>query len=169
FTGSTAVGRQVMRAAAENLTPVTLELGGKSPAIVAPGYDVGHAVERILFGKCLNAGQTCIAPDYVLLPEGSEEAFVTAARVFVARRYPRLPENPDYSAIISPRHHERLLACLADAASKGARVIPLAESDCAARKLAPAIVLGARDDMRIVQDEIFGPVLPIVSYRSEEH
>src|SRR5262249_3769710 len=108
FTGSTAVGRDVMRAAAENLTPVTLELGGKSPAIVGRGIDVAEAADRIMFGKCLNAGQTCIAPDYALVPEERIDAFVAAARSSVERMYPQLSKNAQYSSIVNARHRERL-------------------------------------------------------------
>ena len=108
FTGSTEVGRHVMRAAAENLTPVTLELGGKSPAIIGPECKIEEAAEKILFGKCLNAGQTCIAPDYVLLPRAQEQAFAAAAARVVARLYPTLARNPDYTSIVNPRHIDRL-------------------------------------------------------------
>ena len=108
FTGSTGVGRHVMRAAADNLTPVTLELGGKSPAIVGRGFPVAEAASRILFGKCLNAGQTCVAPDYVLVPEESVDAFVEARARAVASLYPTLAANPDYTAIVDDRHRERL-------------------------------------------------------------
>ena len=125
FTGSTAVGRLVMKAAAENLTPVTLELGGKSPAIIAPDYPVAKAAERILAGKCLNAGQTCIAPDYLFLPEGEAENFIAAARKIVAASYPDLQRNPDYSAVINTRHTARLQGYLEDAAAQGAHIVPL--------------------------------------------
>src|SRR4029453_3003464 len=108
FTGSTAVGREVMRAAAENLTPVTLELGGKSPAIVGRSIGIAEAADKIMFGKCLNAGQTCVAPDYVLVPDERVEEFVAAARASVARMYPRLAGNPQYSSIVNARHRERL-------------------------------------------------------------
>ncbi|MCC6534531.1 MAG: coniferyl aldehyde dehydrogenase [Burkholderiales bacterium] len=166
FTGSSAVGKQVMHAAAENLTPVTLELGGKSPAIVAPGYDIARAAERIMVGKCMNAGQTCIAPDYVLLPRGSEAQFTAAARAFVARAYPRLDANPDYSAIVDEGHYRRLASYVEEARGLGAEVVELAQvaAVSTARKMAPALVLGATDAMRIMRDEIFGPLLPLVPY-----
>ena len=167
FTGSTAVGREVMRSAAENLTPVTLELGGKSPAIVGRGMPVEEAAGRILFGKCLNAGQTCVAPDYVLVPEERVDAFVEAARAAVSRMYPALRDNRDYTAIISARHRERLAGYLDEARRGGARVVELAgagEDLAASRKLAPTLVLGADERMRLMQDEIFGPILPVVPY-----
>lgn len=168
FTGSTAVGREVMRAAAANLTPVTLELGGKSPAIVAPGFSPYEAADKIMYGKCANAGQTCVAPDYVLVPAGTEQAFVEAARAAVARLYPALATNPDYSAVVNERHFRRLAGYLDEAKAAGATVLeinPAGERlDPAARKLAPALVLGAGDGLRLMQEEIFGPILPVVPY-----
>jgi acyl-CoA reductase-like NAD-dependent aldehyde dehydrogenase len=167
FTGSTAVGRHVMRAAAENLTPVTLELGGKSPAIVGPECNIQEAADKILFGKCLNAGQTCIAPDYVLLPRAQEQAFATAAQRSVATMYPTLARNPDYTSIVNPRHLERLDGYLADAAARGASVLPISpagESLAGTGKLAPTLIANVNDEMRVMQDEIFGPILPLVPY-----
>lgn len=171
FTGSTAVGRHVMRAAAENLTPVTLELGGKSPAIIAPDYPIAKAAARIMAGKCLNAGQTCIAPDYLLLPAGEEGSFIAAARAIVAASYPDLARNPDYSAVINAHHANRLRHYLVDAAAKGAQIIPLADlpkRDGAPQHLAPTLVLQPDDGMLIMQDEIFGPLLPIMTYKRIE-
>ena len=169
FTGSTAVGRHVMRAAAENLTPVTLELGGKSPAIVAPEFSIERAAGRILLGKCLNAGQTCIAPDYVLVPEGMEQAFVAAARACVSRMYPQILSTPDYSSIVSDRHYERLTGYIDDARAQGAKVESLAAQgeapDPASRRIPPMALTGVNDRMRVMQDEIFGPLLPVVGYR----
>ena len=167
FTGSANVGRLVMQAAAANLTPVTLELGGKSPAIIGPECAITEAAEKILFGKCVNAGQTCIAPDYVLLPRGKEAAFIVAAKEVVASLYPTLGNNADYTSIVNRRNLERLQNILADAASKGASVVPLAnlnENLDDAQKLAPTIVHDVNEEMRIMQDEIFGPILPLVSY-----
>jgi coniferyl-aldehyde dehydrogenase len=167
FTGSTAVGRHVMRAAAENLTPVTLELGGKSPAIVGRDIDVAQAADRIVFGKCLNAGQTCIAPDYALVPRDRIDAFCSAAAATVARMYPRLLGNPDYSAIIDDRHRARLAGYLEEARARGARVIelnPAGEDFAASPKMAPALVLDAPGDSRLMTEEIFGPLLPVVGY-----
>ncbi|MCY7386567.1 MAG: coniferyl aldehyde dehydrogenase [Burkholderiales bacterium] len=167
FTGSTEVGKQVMRAAAENLTPVTLELGGKSPAIIGPECKIDEAAEKILFGKCLNAGQTCIAPDYVLLPRAQEQAFAKAAQSVIARLYPTLANNPDYTSIVSPRHVERLTGYLHDAAARGAMVLPISpvgESLEGTQKIAPTLVANVNDDMRVMQEEIFGPILPLVPY-----
>jgi acyl-CoA reductase-like NAD-dependent aldehyde dehydrogenase len=169
FTGSTSVGRHVMKAAAENLTPVTLELGGKSPAIIGPEANLEEAVQKIIFGKCLNAGQTCIAPDYVLLPRGQEAKFIDAAKRAVAAQYPTLAKNTDYTSIINVRHLERLHDYLVDAASKGASIVPISPSNEAlddTQKIAPTVVHGVSDNMRIMQDEIFGPLLPLVPYSS---
>jgi len=167
FTGSTSVGRHVMKSAAENLTPVTLELGGKSPVIVADDFPIALAADRILFGKCLNAGQTCIAPDYLLIPQGKEAAFADAAQAAVARLYPTLKNNPDYTAIVNERHHHRLTGYLDEASARGARLQvlnPANEDLTGTRKLAPTLVTGTDDSLRMMQDEIFGPILPIVPY-----
>jgi coniferyl-aldehyde dehydrogenase len=165
FTGSTAIGRQVMRAASEHLTPVTLELGGKSPAIVAPGFPIDVAARRIIWGKCINAGQTCIAPDYVIVPEQQLEAFVDVARDEVRRLYPGGVATDDYSAVINARHYRRLQEYVEDAVGKGARLVPLANGQSAdTRKLPPTIVTGVDDGMRLMQEEIFGPLLPVRTY-----
>ncbi len=167
FTGSTAVGREVMRAAAGNLNPVTLELGGKSPAIVGDDFPIDLAAERILFGKCLNSGQTCIAPDYVMVPREKTDAFVEAARAAVARLYPTLLRNPDYTSIINERHHQRLVKLVEEARSRGAKIIdlaPAAEDLTGSAKLAPTLLTGVDDGMRVMQEEIFGPLLPVISY-----
>jgi coniferyl-aldehyde dehydrogenase len=170
FTGSTRVGKLVMKAAAENLVPVTLELGGKSPAIVGEGFSIAQAAQKIMMGKCFNAGQTCIAPDYVLLPKGRADAFVDECKAAVAAMYPTLKSNPDFTAIINDRQYERLQACLADARERGAKVVELnpakEELDPKARKLAPHLVLDAKDDALLMQDEIFGPILPIRTYET---
>ena len=167
FTGSTRVGHDIMRMAADNLTPVTLELGGKSPAIVGPDYPLEKAAERIMVGKLMNAGQTCIAPDYVLVPAGREQAFIAAARAVVAKCYPALATTPDYTAIVNDRHYQRLLGYVADAQAKGASIEPLstAAADAARRKLPPLALLNVDDGMQVMQDEIFGPLLPVLPYR----
>jgi coniferyl-aldehyde dehydrogenase len=166
FTGSTAVGRHVARAAAENLTPVTLELGGKSPALFAPDADLDAAAPRLAVGKLLNAGQTCIAPDYALVPRANVDAFVAAIRAAVAKLYPTIGANPDYTSIVSDRHYARLARLVADARDKGAAVIEMRPGDGAreARKLAPTLIVGADDDMAVMREEIFGPLLPIETY-----
>ncbi|KFE45820.1 coniferyl aldehyde dehydrogenase [Pseudomonas syringae] len=163
FTGSTSIGRQVMRAAAENLTPVTLELGGKSPAIVSADVPLKDAAERIAFGKTLNAGQTCVAPDYVLVPEDRVEGFVEAYRQAVRGFYPTLTDNPDYTAIINQRQLTRLNGYLEDASRKGARVIALYDQG-QDRRMPFSLLLDVSDDMLVMQDEIFGPLLPIIPY-----
>ena len=164
FTGSTPIGRVVMAAAARNLTPVTLELGGKSPAIVAPGFDIATAAQRITFGKLANAGQTCIAPDYVLLPRGQEQAFLDAVRAQAAKFYGDAA-SPDYASIAHERHYGRLQALVEDARAKGARIEALMpEGDADGRRMAPVAVLGATSAMRVMQEEIFGPILPVIPY-----
>ncbi|EJM28875.1 MULTISPECIES: coniferyl aldehyde dehydrogenase [Pseudomonas] len=164
FTGSTSVGRHVMRAAAENLTPVTLELGGKSPAIVSHDVPLKDAAERIAFGKTLNAGQTCVAPDYVLVPEERIGGFVEAYRQAVRGFYPTLADNPDYTAIINERQLARLNSYLSDATSKGALLIPLFDQG-QGRRMPHSLLLNVSDEMTVMQDEIFGPLLPIVPYQ----
>jgi coniferyl-aldehyde dehydrogenase len=166
FTGSTAVGHHVMRAAAANLTPVTLELGGKSPAIVGPGARFEHAVERIMFGKLVNAGQTCIAPDYVLLPRARVAEFIDTASRTVARMYPQLAEGGQYSSIVSDRQYQRLVGLRDGAVAAGASVHPLsASSEDAARRLLPPQLLGnVTDEMAVMREEIFGPLLPLLPY-----
>jgi coniferyl-aldehyde dehydrogenase len=168
FTGSTAVGRKVALAAAANLTPVTLELGGKSPALIAPDANFESAVPRLAMGKFLNAGQTCIAPDYVLAPVDRVDSLVESIRESVAELYPALADNQDYTSIVNEAHYSRLTALIDDAVAKGARALSLVREDAAqperARKLAPTLLLDVREDMRAMQEEIFGPVLPIETY-----
>jgi len=168
FTGSTAVGRIVAQAAAANLTPTTLELGGKSPCIVDATCDLDEATIKIAHGKLLNAGQTCIAPDYVLLPRGQEAAFGAAFARAVDRLFPTIAGNPDYAAIISPRHHERLQAMLRAAEAGGARLQVLggglAASHAASRQMVPVLVYGAAADSTLLNEEIFGPILPVLPY-----
>lgn len=170
FTGSTAVGRIVAKAAAANLTPTTLELGGKSPCIIDASCDLDRAAIKIAHGKLLNAGQTCIAPDYVLLPRGREAAFGEAFAKAVAKLFPTIAGNPDYAAIISPRHHERLQALLAQAEGEGARLQVLnpgaAAGAPASRQMAPVLVFGAAVDSKLLNEEIFGPILPVLPYDS---
>jgi len=168
FTGSTAVGHHVMRAAAANLTPVTLELGGKSPAIVGPGARLEHAVERIVFGKLVNAGQTCIAPDYVLVPRAQMAQFVGAARDMVGKLYPNLRLQQQYSSIVSDRQYERLARLRDEAVAAGATLEPMSDAHDipAKRLLAPVMLTNVNDRMAVMQDEIFGPLLPVLPYDS---
>ncbi|MEI7784816.1 MAG: aldehyde dehydrogenase family protein, partial [Betaproteobacteria bacterium] len=169
FTGSGATGRAVMANAARNLTPVTLELGGKSPAIVGPDYPVRTAAERILWAKMFNAGQICTSVDYVFLPESAVDEFVAHCRQLVAQRYPDLGSE-DYTAIIDERSYARLQQTLQDARDKGAQLIELAPTPGLhpQRKFPPHLVLRPSEDMLLSQREIFGPILPIRTYRSRE-
>ena len=165
FTGSTAVGRRIARAAAENLTPVTLELGGKSPAVFDEDADLDTSALRLMTGKLLNAGQTCIAPDYALVPRSRVSAFADAVRGAVAKLYPAIAENRDYSAIVNDRHYARLQALVQDARQRGADILALGpESAPELRKLPPMLILNANDSMAVMQEEIFGPLLPVEAY-----
>ncbi|MFJ7797113.1 coniferyl aldehyde dehydrogenase [Pseudomonas sp. NPDC096950] len=169
FTGSTSVGKHIMRAAAQNLVPVTLELGGKSPVIISRSAPLQTAVQRILTVKTFSAGQICLSPDYVLVPEDALEAFVALAKSAIAQMYPSLKDNQQYTSIINPANFERLQSYLSDARAKGAKVIeinPLNEdlSDSQLRKIAPTLVVDVTDDMLVLQEEIFGPILPIKTY-----
>ncbi|WP_419811170.1 coniferyl aldehyde dehydrogenase [Bacterioplanoides sp.] len=171
FTGSTQVGRIVMRAAAENLTPVTLELGGKSPAIIHDSFPIEEAAKRIAFGKGLNAGQVCVSPDYILVPKNKVAAFARAFTEQFSTHYPTLRDNPDYTAIITERQRDRLLDNLNDAREKGATVEvinPANENFDGTRKLPMHLVTETTSDMRVMQEEIFGPILPIIGYDSLE-
>jgi coniferyl-aldehyde dehydrogenase len=168
FTGSTRVGKAVMRAASENLVPVTLELGGKSPAIVGPDFNTRVAAERIMAGKTYNAGQTCVAPDYAMVPAGKRDAFVDECRASVSRMFPTLEKNPDYTTIVNDRHYERVRSYVDDARSRGAKVVELNPAgeplDPTSRKMAPVLVLDPTEEMLCVQEEIFGPILPVLTY-----
>jgi len=172
FTGSTAVGRKVAQAAAANLTPVTLELGGKSPAVFDATADFASSVPRLMVGKLLNAGQTCIAPDYALVPAARLDEFIAAATATVHDLYPQVSTNPDYTSIVNARHFARLTGLLDDARSKGARIMPLGEAgagtDAAPRRLVPTLVVDVTDDMAIMREEIFGPLLPIETYSTPD-
>jgi coniferyl-aldehyde dehydrogenase len=169
FTGSTPVGRAVMKAASANLVPVTLELGGKSPVVVGKGSSLERAAASIAFGKLANGGQICVAPDYALVPEKEVEAFLAAYDRAVRSLYPDGPASGDFTSVINERHYGRLRALLDEARAKGARVIEVGANPEAARSrphtLAPTVVLGASDDTGLLNEEIFGPVLPIVPYR----
>ncbi|WP_425056801.1 coniferyl aldehyde dehydrogenase [Pseudomonas abyssi] len=167
FTGATSIGRHVMRAAADNLTPVTLELGGKSPAIVSADVPLADAAERIAFGKGVNAGQTCVAPDYILCPRGRVEELTQALHTQFAQMYPNLRDNADFTQVINPRQYQRLQSYLNDAEEKGARILPINpgnEDLSGTRIIAPTLLLDVNDDMKVMQDEIFGPLLPILPY-----
>jgi coniferyl-aldehyde dehydrogenase len=170
FTGSTAVGRAVMRAASENLVPVTLELGGKSPAIVSRGWADNRTARSIAFGKLANAGQTCIAPDYAMVHADEVKAFAAAYHQATDALYPDGPASDDYTSIINDRHFDRLRRLIDDARAKGALIAEVGKHPESARgrahTLAPVLVLGATDNMAIMQEEIFGPVLPVLTYNT---
>ncbi len=166
FTGSTAIGREVAKAAAGNLVPVTLELGGKSPAIIDASADLSIAAPRIATAKLFNAGQTCIAPDYLLVERGREEDVANAILSAAAAQYPAGAASPAMTGIINGRHYERLQALLEDAAAKGARSLGSGTRNASSsqdRRMNLTVLLGVTDDMRVMQEEIFGPILPIVS------
>ncbi len=173
FTGATSIGRRVMMAASENVVPVTLELGGKSPVVMAPDADVERTAAVMMFGKTLNAGQFCVAPDYLFVPEGSEAAFMAASQRAVERMFPSILDNDDYTSIINDRHHRRLMGYLADAQARGAEVVTLGspDEDFANQdhhKIPPTLLFGVDDSMEVARDEVFGPLLPVLPYRRIE-
>lgn len=172
FTGSTAVGRKVMAAAAQNLTPVTLELGGKSPVIVGESADLRRAADRIATGKFFNAGQTCIAPDYVLIHESKRDAFVSLLRQQIGERYGVGNGYQDYTSIINDAQHDRLAGLVSDARARGHALIPLLEmkqaSPSRVRLMEPTVVLEPTQDSAVMREEIFGPILPVISYRTTD-
>ncbi len=169
FTGSTRVGKIVMRAAAENLTPVTLELGGKSPLIIDEGYPLGRSMDILTLGKTTNAGQTCVAPDYAFVHESQRDELVRRFQETIAKCYPSVAQSDDYSGIASERHHARLRAWIEDAREKGATIVecnPGGDSEEELeRKIPPTLILDPTEDMTVLQEEIFGPLLPIKTYR----
>ncbi|MGB6910948.1 MAG: coniferyl aldehyde dehydrogenase [Methyloceanibacter sp.] len=170
FTGSIPVGRAIMRAASDNLVPVTLELGGKSPVIVERGASSPTAVRRIAYGKLANGGQTCVAPDYALLPDDEIEDFVATYKQEVEKLYPDIASNPDYTWIVNDQHFARLSSLVENARAKGARVIELGTRPAASqsRLFPPVLLLDVTDEMDAMKEEIFGPILPIVPYRALE-
>ena len=170
FTGSGQTGKSVMAAAAANLCPVTLELGGKSPGILLDDFPLRTAAERLLFGKCFNAGQVCTTVDHLYVPEGKVTAFVDMAKTIIAGRYPTL-DTPDYTSIIDDRAFNRIVNALQDAKDRGATLVPLIPGkawDKKTRKIAPHVVLNAPEDCELRTREIFGPVLPVIGYTNIE-
>ena len=167
FTGSPAIAPHVMRAAATHLTPVTLELGGKSPALVAPGADLAAAARAIAHGKAFNGGQICVSPDYALVPEARVDEFASLVASAFQVLYPDVRGDANYTSIISTRQHARLLELLADARARGARVT-VAGPEGAARRMPLHVITGVREDMRIAREELFGPLLPVIGYRTLE-
>ena len=173
FTGGTAIAKHVMKAASENLVPLTLELGGKSPVVVGKSSNISSAAVRVMQGKTMNAGQICLAPDYALVPKDKVEEFVKESIKAVSSMYPSLKDNDDYTSIINERHFERIKSYLDDAKDKGAELIEINPSDedfsqQPHYKIPPTLVLNPSDDMKLMQEEIFGPVLPIKSYEKVE-
>lgn len=174
FTGATSIAHHVMRAAADNLVPLTLELGGKSPVVLGKSADLEKAASRIMAGKTLNAGQICLAPDYAFVPEDKTGEFVGAAQAAVGKMFSDgLKDNDDYTSIVNQRHYERLNSYLDDARSKGAEVVEINPqnenfSQQPHHKMAPHLVLNPTDDMKVMQDEIFGPILPVKSYKDSK-
>jgi coniferyl-aldehyde dehydrogenase len=173
FTGATSIGKHVLRAAAENLVPVTLELGGKSPTIISRSADFKDAVAKTVIGKLLNGGQLCVAPDYVFVPQESMDAFISVAKAVVAGFFPTLKDNPEYTSIISGRHFERLQGYLSEARKAGVELIELnaaAEdfSEGHRNKIVPTLLRDPDDHLQVMQDEIFGPLLPIIPYATLE-
>jgi coniferyl-aldehyde dehydrogenase len=169
FTGATGIAKHILHAAAEHLVPVTLELGGKSPVIVGQSADIARTTTRVATGKMLNAGQICLAPDYMLVPEAQEGAVIEGLKQAATAMYPTLLANPDYTSVINDRHHQRLTDWIEDARAKGATidVVNPANEDFGAsnsRKMPLTIVTDVTDDMTLMQEEIFGPVLPIRRY-----
>jgi len=171
FTGATGVAKHVMRAAAENLVPLTLELGGKSPVIIGKSADMAVTAARVMNGKTLNAGQICLAPDYVLTPADKLEDFIGEAGKSVKKMFPTIKDNPDYTAIVAQRHYDRIMGYVEDARSKGARIVELKPegedfSQQEHRKIPPTLIIDPTDDMKVMQEEIFGPVLPVKTYKT---
>lgn len=168
FTGSTTVGRHVMKAAAENLTPVTLELGGKSPVIIDDDFPMEEAARRICYGKSLNAGQTCIAPDYILVKHTRKEDFISAYKKIFQTMYPVINNNPDYTSIINTRHYLRLNSILEDAKSNGAHIVPCHDEEVSdgSRRMPPSLIIEPTENMTVCQQEIFGPLLPVIGIDS---
>ncbi len=171
FTGATAIAHHIMRGAAENLVPVTLELGGKSPVLVSDTADMGKTAARVMTGKTLNAGQICLAPDYVMVPEGKVDDFVEEASKITTDMFPTLKDNNDYTSVVNQRHYDRLQSYLADAREKGAKIVEInpADEDFSQQphhKIPPTIIVEPTDDMKVMQEEIFGPILPVKSYKT---
>ena len=170
FTGGTSIAKHVMKAASENLVPLTLELGGKSPVIVGKNAKIKDTAQRVMQGKTMNAGQICLAPDYALVPEEKVEEFVKASVEVTSEMYPEMKDNDDFTSIINQRHFDRIQGYIEDAKEKGAEVVEINPSNedftqQPHHKIPPTIVLNPSDDMKIMQEEIFGPVLPVKTYK----
>lgn len=173
FTGATSIGKHVMRAASENLVPVTLELGGKSPVVISETSDTKISSKRIMAGKTMNAGQICLAPDYVMLPKNKLDQFVSDAKDNISNMFPTIKDNDDYTSIINERHYNRLRSYLSEAKQKGCEIIEInpADEDFEQQehyKIPPTLLINPNDDLKVMQEEIFGPILPIKTYDSFE-
>ena len=171
FTGGTSIAKHVMKAASENLVPLTLELGGKSPVVIGRNAKVKDAAQRVMQGKTMNAGQICLAPDYALVPEDKVDEFVKASVDVTSEMYPDMKDNDDFTSIINQRHFDRIQGYLEDAKEKGAEIVEINPSNedfsqQPHHKIPPTIVLNPSDDMKIMQEEIFGPVLPVKTYKN---
>ena len=171
FTGATSVAKHVMRAASENLVPVTLELGGKSPVIISPKADMAPTTDALMAGKMMNAGQICLAPDYVFVPRDRMGEFVESSKRSVAKMYPTLLDNPDYTSVINTRHFERINGYVDEARERGVEVVEINPADedfrqQSAHKIAPTLLIDPPEDSAVMREEIFGPVMPIKSYES---
>ena len=170
FTGGTAIAKHVMKAASENLVPLTLELGGKSPVVIGKDTKIKEAAARVMQGKTMNAGQICLAPDYALVPEDKVDEFVKASVEVTSEMFPTMKDNEDFTSIINQRHFDRIQSYLEDAKEKGAEIVEINPSNDdfsqqPHHKIPPTIVLNPSEDMKIMQEEIFGPVLPIKTYK----
>lgn len=174
FTGATTIARHILAAAAQNLVPVTLELGGKSPVVISRSADIEKSIGRIMLGKTMNAGQICLAPDYLLVPEEKLHEIIAAAQKAIAKMYPKLLDNPQYTSVINQRHYQRLNGYLAEATERGQKVIPInpANEDFGSQqgtlKIPPTLIPEPAEDLRLMQEELFGPLLPIRTYRNFE-
>jgi len=174
FTGATSIGRHILTAAARNLVPVTLELGGKSPVVISRSADIEKSVDRIMVGKTLNAGQICLSPDYLMVPEEKLHEIIAAAQRAVGRMYPKILDNPQYTSVINERHFQRLNGYLAEATERGQKIIPInpAGEDFSAQKgtlkIPPTLIPEPAEDLKMMQDELFGPLLPIRTYNNFE-
>ena len=172
FTGATSIARHILAAAARNLVPVTLELGGKSPVAISRSADIEKSVDRIMVGKTLNAGQICLAPDYLMVPEEKLDEVIAAARNAVARMYPRILDNPQYTSVINERHFQRLNGYLAEAGERGQKLIPINpagenfDAQKGTLKIPPTLIPQPADDLKLMEEELFGPLLPIRTYRN---
>ena len=170
FTGSASVAVHVMRNAAENLVPLTLELGGKSPVIIGRSSPTQRTTDRLMFGKLANAGQTCIAPDYLIVPEEDRDKILKSVQVSVTSMYPTLKDNPDYTSVLNARHYERLQGYIQDTREKGGEIIEINPANEAFsgqdhHKIPPTLIINPSDEMKVMQEEIFGPILPIKTYQ----